>query len=817
MLQEFNEICIDLQEKIHNRMIAHSRILQSGAGLFNVTNKVSRDDWRVFIQTQKINDQLPGIQGIGFSLLIPKTDLPHHLQQIRSEGFPSYNVKPAGNRELYSSIIYLEPFSGRNLRAFGYDMFSEPIRRQTMERARDSDNAALSGKVILVQETNKDIQAGTLMYVPVYRKGLPHDTLEQRRAAILGWVYSPYRMNDLMLGILGHQNLNEQKPLQLQIYDGSNTSRDHLLFDSTLGTTKTTPSHRIFNKLIPLDFNGTRWTLCITQTSKQPYPASYHNIWLTLFGGIFISWLIFALLRSLINTRKEALRIAENLTAHLREALTSSQRYRQALDQVHAYVYIKDNQFLYTYANRKTQELFSASEQEIIGKDDFQFFPLAAAQHVREVDTKVLTGEKLMDELVIDYPDGARKILLVVKTPLYSETDHNVVVGLMGISTDITERKKIEDELQKNQKLESLGLLAGGIAHDFNNLMNGIFGYIDLAKYSKELGQSQHYLNKAMSMIERARSLTTQLLTFATGGAPIQQLINLTPIIQETTRFALSGSNILCQFDITDALWFCSVDKNQISRVIENIVINARQASPGGGKIIVTATNTTLAEQENTALRPGNYIRISIQDNGVGMSKSILSRIFDPFFTTKNFGQGLGLATCYSIIKQHRGWIHAESEPEAGSTFFIYLPAVIDAPLQKHPPEKVALAQKGRILIMDDEEYIREIESRRLQRLGYQVIIAEEGDRALDLFKQAIETGMNFDLVILDLTIPGGKGGIEVLAEIRKLDTSVPVILSSGYNEGPEMTHPAQYGFSGALPKPYTHKELEACLGLIQP
>ncbi|MEI7672835.1 MAG: CHASE domain-containing protein, partial [Deltaproteobacteria bacterium] len=201
--QEFIAECRDIQEKIAARLDDHARILRSGAALFKISDTVTRDKWRIFIERQQVQKELPGIQGIGFSLLIPRAELARHTQGIRKEGFPAYKVRPEGNRELYSSIIYLEPFADRNLRAFGYDMFSEPVRRAAMERARDMDSVTLSAKVILVQETAKDVQAGVLMYVPVYRKGMPTETVEQRRAAIYGWVYSPYRMNDLLRGILG--------------------------------------------------------------------------------------------------------------------------------------------------------------------------------------------------------------------------------------------------------------------------------------------------------------------------------------------------------------------------------------------------------------------------------------------------------------------------------------------------------------------------------------------------------------------------------------------------------------------------------------
>ncbi|MEI6034847.1 MAG: CHASE domain-containing protein [Verrucomicrobiae bacterium] len=310
----FRSRCDGLYHTIENRLDDHARILLSGEAFFNASEHVTREEWRIFNQSQKVETQLPGIQGIGFSLLIPPEDLARHIQEIRSEGFPEYAVRPAGPREAYSSIIYLEPFSRRNLRAFGYDMLSEPVRRDAMERARDTDSAALSGKVVLVQETEKEVQAGTLMYVPVYRRGLPTDSLAQRRAAIIGWVYSPYRMNDLMQGILG--GASSEKDLHLKVYDGAQASPESLLYDWHPVQGAALPAR--FAHREALTFHGKLWTLDFTQTGGGFFTVEYSKVWLTMVGGVVISLLLFTLIRALLSTRFEAQRMAERLTVDLR-------------------------------------------------------------------------------------------------------------------------------------------------------------------------------------------------------------------------------------------------------------------------------------------------------------------------------------------------------------------------------------------------------------------------------------------------------------------------------------------------------------------
>jgi len=317
--EEFAFSCDEIRLRIDDRLNDSEQILRSGVAFFDSSEVVTRDGWRSFTGGLNLGQRFPGIQGIGFALLIPRGRLAQHLQDIRAEGFPEYQVRPEGERETYSSIIYLEPFSGRNLRAFGYDMFSEPVRRAAMERARDQGAAALSGKVILVQETKTDVQAGTLMYVPAYRRGMPTATVEQRRAAIQGWVYSPYRMNDLMLGILGARDLQEGKRTRLQVYDGELASPDTLLYDSqAAGEKEPAPAPR-FSLQVPIDVAGHRWTLRFTHTGGQTFAAEFSRVWLVFFGGTIVSLLLFGLILSLLNTRFIAQRIAEQLTAELQQ------------------------------------------------------------------------------------------------------------------------------------------------------------------------------------------------------------------------------------------------------------------------------------------------------------------------------------------------------------------------------------------------------------------------------------------------------------------------------------------------------------------
>jgi len=302
-VKEFNFVCNEIQLNITDRLNANAMLLYSGTAFFYASQEVSRDEWRAYITNLRIEQQMPGTQGVGFSRMIHPEQLEQHIQQIRAEGFSEYTVQPDGPRDIYSSIIFIEPFSGRNLRAFGFDMFSEPVRRAAMERARDENQAALSGKVILVQETDSDIQPGTLMYVPVYRHGMPTQTVDERRAALLGWVYSPYRMKDLMQGILGNYRLkNADRHVALQIYDGNTTSTDMLLFDSEAGYQDTGNLAKGMSKIIQVTYFGRPWTLKFSLVGDPFGLADYSSFWLALASSTSISLLLAGLVASMLRT-----------------------------------------------------------------------------------------------------------------------------------------------------------------------------------------------------------------------------------------------------------------------------------------------------------------------------------------------------------------------------------------------------------------------------------------------------------------------------------------------------------------------------------
>jgi two-component system cell cycle sensor histidine kinase/response regulator CckA len=400
-------------------------------------------------------------------------------------------------------------------------------------------------------------------------------------------------------------------------------------------------------------------------------------------------------------------------------------------------------------------------------------------------------------------------LITVIENIVATFDEDRKLIERKGYIYDITERKRMEQELLKIEKLESLGMLAGGLAHDFNNILTTIIGNISLAKMDVDRGTSLYeFLEEAEKASQRATNLTQQLLTFAKGGAPVKETASLSEVLRESTSFSLRGSKVRADFVIPEGLWPVEIDVGQMNQVISNLVINADQAMPDGGVIQIQAENMSIGAGHGLPLEPGEYIRICIRDQGIGIPEKYLSKIFDPYFSTKHKGSGLGLTTVYSIVKKHDGHITVDSEVGVGTTFDIYLPASEKELAETKEVEEEAVKGQGRILVMDDEESIRDLAYQSLRRLGYEVELAADGKEAIEKYEKAGQSQNPFDAVILDLTIPGGMGGKECIRRLKEIDPGVKAIVASGYADDPVMANFGDYGFTLSVAKPFSIEKL---------
>ncbi|WP_051305411.1 isochorismatase family protein [Desulfogranum mediterraneum] len=494
----------------------------------------------------------------------------------------------------------------------------------------------------------------------------------------------------------------------------------------------------------------------------------------------------------------------------------SEERFRTIFETAQDSIFIKDCTLKYTQVNPAMEKSFGFSASSMIGMRDEELFGEESASDIREIDSRVLEGSIIEREHAIPV-NGELYMFDIIKVPMRDSSGE--ISGLCGIARNISERKKAEKELLKIQKLKSIGTLAGGIAHDFNNILTGLFGNISLAK-SKLLINHPAFrpLEKAETSMNRASHLASQLLTFAKGGEPVVEDVSLGELVEDVVRFDLTGSNVMPVFKQDEDLWLAKVDNGQIQQVISNLTTNANQAMPDGGRLYITLENAALQEDALSGLEQRKYIKLTVQDEGTGIVQEDRERIFDPYFSTKQTGSGLGLTTVYSIINKHGGRINVESEPGKGTTFTLYLPV---SDLKQLPEAEQAGAEpsasrrSARIVVMDDDRMIRETSVNMLQLMGFEVESAVDGNQLIEMYKQEMDMGESFDVVIMDLTVPGGLGGKEAIKEILEIDPEVRAIVSSGYANDPVMANYSEYGFKDIVAKPYTISDLSEVLNRV--
>ncbi|NQT59704.1 MAG: response regulator [Bacteroidetes bacterium] len=500
------------------------------------------------------------------------------------------------------------------------------------------------------------------------------------------------------------------------------------------------------------------------------------------------------------------------------QSVRESKDYYQAIFEntgAATIIYQADNTII--SANEMFLKLSGYTQDEIIGKKKWiEFVKEESKGDLKLLDPRgkecSCTESHQLEFRFIDKNSVIKDVFLTIKKIPGTQ---NSVASLL----DISDSRQIEKELWKMQKLESIGTLASGIAHDFNNILMGIFGNIAMAKLSlPENAPCMNFILDAEKSMDRARRLTGQLLTFSKGGTPIKESVHLIEFVHDIVRFDFAGSKVKPVFQQDDDLWIAMADKGQLEQVFSNLAINAKEAMPEGGYFFVNLENLKVSEDTVPGLSPGEYIKVTVRDDGAGIPEEYINQVFDPYFTTKQTGNGLGLAVVYSIIQKHNGLLQIDSIIDQGTTITFYLPAVnILQSLKAKDVEKEILhsEQNLNILVMDDEKVVRDIVALLLGRIGYSVETVEDGHQALTRYREMMEQGKSFAAVIMDLTIPGGIGGKDAVKNILEIDPNAKVIVSSGYTDDPIMANYADYGFKGVAAKPYTLTKLRETLNKV--
>jgi len=490
------------------------------------------------------------------------------------------------------------------------------------------------------------------------------------------------------------------------------------------------------------------------------------------------------------------------------DLLESEVRYRSIVENTRDVIMLTRPDGTVSYMSPSCRDLLGYAPEEMTNCCPMVWHPDDASKVKQALEGALNGGSSSNMEYRVITKSGDVKWISHSWSTLISDGRLRMIVSVIR---DVTEHRKMEAELIKAQKLETVGVLAGGIAHDFNNILMAVCGYLSLAKAAaKPMENVVELLNEAEKASVRARDLTRQLLTFSKGGTPAKRPLSIGAVLKDAAAFALSGSNIRCEMAIPENLWLVDADEGQLNQVIHNLVLNAVQAMPQGGCVRISASNARAGTTERMPLPNRDYVMISVRDEGIGIPEKHLQKIFDPYFTTKQRGSGLGLTITYSIVRSHDGAITVNSTLGKGTTFCVFLPAAKTSLAPEARAEEEPLRGTGRILLMDDNEVVRSVTGRMLGYLGYEVAHTADGEEMLAVYGKAMEEKKPFDAVIMDLTIPGRMGGKEAIGRLLALDPKARAIVSSGYSNDPVAANLAQYGFMGFVPKPYRIETIAA-------
>ncbi|HBA87800.1 MAG TPA: hybrid sensor histidine kinase/response regulator [Geobacter sp.] len=814
----FDDRTQDIANRFFNRMTDDEEILRGAAGLFNASENVTRDEWRRYVASLALGKNYTGFQGIGFSEVVRREDKDRHIRRVRAEGYPSYRIWPEGERKEYTSIVFLEPFDWRNQRAFGYDMFSEPVRREAMGKARDGGTAAVTGPVILMQETEQDRQTGILMYQPVYNPRLPLDTVAQRRAAIKGYAYSPIRVKDFMSATFPKPPMD----VGFRIFTGTEPKPVTMLFDSVSAWDVKLPDGYKggLQKTLSLQKFGRHWLITFQSLPGFGLEGRKNESRSYLIGGVTVSLLLGVIAFMLRSAHASALAAARALKE-------SRERYRQLSEDSPAHIatFLPDGTI--TYVNPAFAHGIGRTQDELVGVNifgtllpDFQVsvqqgLAALSPQHPTETHEEARLAP---DKSIIWHQWTNRAIF----------DEQGKIAKIQGVGQDITDRKRAEEErarleqqMVQAQKLESLGLLAGGVAHDFNNILTAIIGNVDLSLMKLPEGSpvadNLHQIEKAAT---RAAYLAKQMLAYSGKGRFIIEKVDLNRVIVELRNIleASISRNADLVLKLQKPLPAVEADANQVRQILMNLAMNASEAIGEDSGAITISTGSVDYDRDGLkdvllgqGMAEGSYVFLEVADTGCGMEKEVRGKIFDPFFTTKFTGRGLGLAAVHGIVRGHKGGMKISSEPGKGSRFTVLLPAS-GASTEDAAPESRQDDWKGegKILLVDDEESVRGIGTGLLSELGFTTVLAGDGREALAVFKD----NRDIRAVILDLTMPR-MDGQQCFRELRLVDPGVKVIMSSGFSEQDVVQKFAGQGLAGFIQKPYNLRALREIMRKI--
>jgi PAS domain S-box-containing protein len=758
-----------VERAILERLLIYEDVLRGGQGLF-AANKgiVTREQWRRYVTNLNLNERYPGILGVGFSLRVRPSQKAAHLANIRAEGFPDYVIHPEGDRPEYHSIIYIEPFEGRNRRAFGYDLFSEPARRAEMERARNTGLLALSAKVLLVQEVTQETQAGFFMYLPVYREGSSLATFAQRSSALLGFVYSPFRVNDLIHGVVGANS----PTMGFEIYDGTEMTPASMLYDGIDDAALGKDYRPAFSRTVSMNFGGHAWTLRFITLPAFDAATDYREPLIVAASGVAISLLLFGITWSLANTRERAITLAKNMTAELSD---SREQFRAVSETANDGIVTADAQGKIVYLNEAALQLFGYTADEMIGQPITLLMPARFHEDHRQGFHRVLAGgeSKVIGKTV--ELAGRRKddseFPLELSLATW-RTDKGVF--FTGVLRDITERKRAEAEIAiKTHDLEAANRLKNeflaSMSHELRTPLNAIIGFAQLmhdAKVGPVSSDHKEFLGDILTSSKHLLQLINDVLDLAKIEAGRMdfspEAVELTQLIGEVRNILQSltaSRRLTVEIDVAPAVERVITDPAKLKQILYNYLSNAIKFTADNGRITIRA----LPEDSE-------YFRLEVEDTGTGIRADQIEKLFVEFqqleagSVQRHQGTGLGLALTKKLVEAQGGRVGVQSVYGAGSLFY----AVLPTPTQEQQkirtesgPSIAPPTAAAKILVIDDTDKDLEWLSKVLRGAGYSIDVAKTGAEGLAKAQTTTYGGILLDLILPDMA------GWEVLHSIR--------------------------------------------------
>jgi PAS domain S-box-containing protein len=811
--------------RIEERVANYEQMLRGTQALFLASDDVARDEFERYVDAVMAGPDAAGLQGFAHSELVAARDLPAYVAAQRKAGIFDYQVHPAGEREIYAPLRYIAPERRRNQEVLGLDPLADPSRRVAMLQARDSGNLAITQRVILTSDAGGEQagrRSGILMYLPLYQKGKPLDTVAQRRAYATGWVSAAFRINDLMSTLYGE----ESPGLALRLYDGTGVSATLLMYSSLAASAPPPPAAR-FEAQEYIAFAGHAWTLKLSSLPEFERRHGQDAAGVILIAGVGLSLLLGLLTHQLVTGRARAHGVAQAMTRELR---ASEERYRRIVETASEGIWIVDAQRRIAFANSRIAQWLRTSQGAMQGRPIDDFMDALEAERCRAALARWPGEGGETVELRLRRVDGSETWVAMSFRTIVDSAGRNA--GALGMLTDIDERRHaearraaLEAQLRDAQKLEAVGTLAGGIAHDFNNILAAIIGNAAMAREDHRDGR---HVDANLSQIERAavraRSLVQQILTFSRMQAQTLETQALQPVVEETLEMlrAAMPAQVDLRVRLAPEPVFVRADATQIQQVVMNLCTNAWHALPAGRGRIEVGLEALLdgardAEElagTPAALPAGPVAHLWISDTGSGMDEATRARVFEPFFTTKQVGHGtgLGLAVVHGIVRAHGGSIRVESAPGIGTRFDLHFPL---QPSPGHavptPPEPPAAPPRGngeRVLCVDDDPTMALMMEGLLRRSGYRVTAFEDPLEALAAARADPDA---FDIVVTDYNMPD-MNGMEFAETLRGFAPGLPVIVTSGFISDEMRAQAEERRLGALLQKEYT---LERLAGLV--